>query len=115
MAETRGAATFRTSAAGYDGHIGRYGPALPRALIEATDVSAGQRALDVGRGPGALTAALSEVLGADRVNAIDPSEPFVEACARRLPGVDVRAGSAEALPFPDDSFDVTLARSSSTS
>jgi SAM-dependent methyltransferase len=110
VAETRGPATFRTSAEAYDRHIGRYGPALARALIEATNVSAGQRALDVGCGPGALTEVLSEVLGADRVTAIDPSEPFVEACARRLPAVDVRAGSAEALPFSDHSFDVTLAQ-----
>jgi SAM-dependent methyltransferase len=110
VAETRGAATFRTSAEAYDRHIGRYGPALARALVEATNVSAGQRALDVGCGPGGLTTVLSDVLGPDRVTAIDPSEPFVEACALRLPGVDVRLGSAEALPFPDHSFDVTLAQ-----
>jgi len=110
VAETRGAATFRTSAEAYDRHIGRYGPALARALVETTNVSAGQRALDVGCGPGALTAVLSEVLGSDRVSAVDPSEPFVEACARRLPGVEVRLGSAEALPFPDHSFDVSLAQ-----
>jgi SAM-dependent methyltransferase len=110
MAELRGAATFRTSAEAYDRHIGRYGPALARALIEAANVSAGQRALDVGCGPGALTAVLSEVLGPNRVTAVDPSDPFVEACARRRPGVDVRVGSAEALPFADHSFDVTLAQ-----
>ncbi len=110
MADLTGAATFRTSAEAYDRHIGRYGPALARALVEAAHVSAGQRALDVGCGPGALTAALSEVLGTDQVSAIDPSEPFAEACARRLPGVDVRIGSAEALPFADHSFDVTLAQ-----
>jgi len=110
MAELRGAATFRTSAEAYDRHIGRYGPTLARALIAAANVSAGQRALDVGCGPGALTAVLSEVLGANRVTAIDPSDPFVEACARRRPGVDVRLGSAEALPFADHSFDVTLAQ-----
>lgn len=110
MAHLRGAATFRTSAEAYDRHIGRYGPALARALIEAANVSAGQRALDVGCGPGALTAALSEVLGPDHVTAIDPSEPFVQACARRHPGVDVRIESAEALPFADHSFDVTLAQ-----
>ena len=110
VAETRGAATFRTSAAAYDRHIGRYGPPLARALVEAANVSAGQRALDVGCGPGALTTVLCEVLGFDRVVAIDPSQPFVEACAQRLPGADVRVGSAEALPFPDHSFDVTLAQ-----
>lgn len=52
----QGVATFRTSAEAYDRHIGRYGPALARALVEATNVSAGQQALDVGCGPGALTA-----------------------------------------------------------
>lgn len=110
MVEQRGAATFGTSAEAYDRHIGRYGPVLARALVEAAKVSAGQRALDVGCGPGALTAALCDVLGATCVTAIDPSEPFVEACARRYPGVDVRLGRAEALPFADHSFDVTLAQ-----
>jgi SAM-dependent methyltransferase len=105
-----GIGDLRTSAEAYDRHIGRYGPALGLALIEAANVSAGQRALDVGCGPGALTAALSGVLGPDHVTAIDPSEPFVEACARRHPGVDVRMASAEALPFADHSFDVTLAQ-----
>lgn len=110
MADPKGAVTFRTSAEAYDRHIGRYGPALALALIEAANVSTGQRALDVGCGPGALTAALCRVLGPDHVTAIDPSEPFVEACARRRPGVDVHVGSAEALPFADDSFDVSLAQ-----
>lgn len=110
VAETKGAATFRTSAEAYDRHIGRYGPALARALIEAANVSAGQRALDVGCGPGALTTVLAEVLGSDHVAAVDPSGPFVAACAQRLPDADVRAGNAEALPFPDHSFDATLAQ-----
>lgn len=110
MAETPGTASFRTSAEAYDRHIGRYGPALARALIEIANVSAGQRALDVGCGPGALTAELCQVVGSDGVAAIDPTAPFVEACAQRLPGVDVRLATAEELPFPDDSFDVTLSQ-----
>jgi SAM-dependent methyltransferase len=48
-------------------------------------------------------------LGADSVAAIDPSPPFVAACAARNPGVDVRAGAAEQLPWADATFDVTLA------
>jgi SAM-dependent methyltransferase len=105
-----GAATFQTSAEAYDRHIGRYGPPLARTLIRAAHVRAGLRALDVGCGPGALTAALAEILGPDHVTAIDPSEFFVEACARRHPDVDVRAGNAEALPFTEHAFDVTLAQ-----
>lgn len=40
--------------------------------------------------------------------AIDPSAPFVAACRQRNPGVDVREGFAEKLPFADDSFDAAL-------
>jgi len=106
VAETPGAASFRTSAEAYDRHIGRYGSALAQALIEIANVSAGQRALDVGCGPGALATELCQVLGSNGIAAIDPSTPFVEACARRLPGVDVRLATVEELPFPDDSFAV---------
>lgn len=110
MPNTPAAASFRTSAEAYDRHIGRYGSALARELIEIARVSAGQRALDVGCGPGALAAELCQVLGAGSVAAIDPSRPFVEACVRRLPGADVRLATAEDLPFPDDSFDVALSQ-----
>ncbi|MGH2824873.1 MAG: class I SAM-dependent methyltransferase, partial [Thermoleophilaceae bacterium] len=63
MSGVRGAATFRTSADAYDRHVGRYGSELAAALISASGVQPGQRALDVGCGPGALTAALAELLG----------------------------------------------------
>jgi SAM-dependent methyltransferase len=110
MAEARGATTFRTSADAYDRHIGRYGSELAAALISAAGVQPGQRVLDVGCGPGALTAALAELLGAERVAAVDPSEPFAEACASGLPGVRVEVAAAEALPFGDGSFDAALSQ-----
>ena len=71
-------------------------------------MAAGRRVLDVGCGPGALTAELVRRVGADSVSAVDPSEPFVAAATERHPGVDVRQGSAEQLPFPDDAFDAAL-------
>jgi SAM-dependent methyltransferase len=110
VSEVRGATTFRTSAEAYDRHIGRYGPALAARLIEAADVRPGRRALDVGCGPGALTAALAERLGPERVTAVDPSEPFAEACASRVRGVRVEVAAAERLPFPDDTFDAALSQ-----
>ena len=102
--------TFRVSAGAYDRWIGRYGPSLAPALIEFAGVERGMRALDAGCGPGALTAALVERLGAANVTGADPSEPFVEACRTRLPGVEVVVAPAEALPFGDDSFDAALAQ-----
>jgi SAM-dependent methyltransferase len=68
------------------------------------------RALDVGCGPGALAAELARLLGAERVCAVDPSERYVEACVKRVPGADVRVGAAEALPFEDGGFDAVLAQ-----
>ena len=67
-----------------------------------------QRVLDVGCGPGALSAELVRRLGS--ICAVDPSEPFVLAARDRLPEADVRLASAEQLPFEDDRFDVTLAQ-----
>jgi SAM-dependent methyltransferase len=110
MGEVPGAATFRTPAEAYDRHIGRYGRELGQALIAATGVSAGRRALDVGCGPGALTAELVAVLGAERVAAVDPLLPFADACRRRLPGVQVEVAPAEALPFDAAAFDYALAQ-----
>jgi SAM-dependent methyltransferase len=94
----------------YDRYIGRYSGALGRALIAAAEVREGERALDVGCGPGGLTAELVELLGPGRVAAVDPSEAFATAARGRLPGVDVRVAPAEALPFEDDAFDVALAQ-----
>ena len=66
--------------------------------------------LDVGCGPGALTAVLASRAGADAVSAVEPSASFAAAARERLPGVDVRQSAAERLPFPDDAFDVALAQ-----
>ncbi len=90
--------------------MGKYAEPLAGQFVDLADVRPGQRALDVGCGPGALTAQLVERLGADAVAAIDPSAPFVAAIRARIPNVDVRVGVAEQLPFSDDSFDLTLAQ-----
>src|SRR5262245_66463753 len=68
------------------------------------------RALDVGCGPGALTTALVERLGAANVAGADPSEPFVGAARQRLPGVEFVVAGAEELPFADGSFDAVLSQ-----
>jgi SAM-dependent methyltransferase len=66
--------------------------------------------LDVGAGSGAGTRRLVELVGPERVAAVDPSQPFAEALRDRLPGVDVRLASAESLPFEDGAFDAALAQ-----
>jgi trans-aconitate methyltransferase len=68
------------------------------------------RLLDVGCGPGVLTAELVRRHGADRVDAIDPTPGFVAAARARCPGVDVRQGTAEELPYADDVYAASYAQ-----
>ncbi len=98
------------SADAYGRFMGRFSEPLAIEFLEQSEVRAGQTALDVGCGPGALTAQLVQRLGAGAVRGVDPSASFVEAARVRLPGVDVRLAPAEALPFPDDDVDVALAQ-----
>lgn len=99
-----------TAVDAYDRYVGRYSPKLARELMAAAGVRPGQSALDVGCGPGALTSALVDLLGAENVAAVDPSAAFVEACRQRHPGVRVEVATAEALPFPNAQFDAALAQ-----
>jgi SAM-dependent methyltransferase len=102
--------TFAVAADSYDRFMGRYSAPLAPLVADYGGVRQGQRALDVGCGPGALTGELVARLGAEAVAAVDPSEPFVDAARERHPGVDVRRAAAEELPFPDAEFDVALAQ-----
>lgn len=105
-----GRMSFAVAGDAYDRFMGRYSRELAPRLISFGRVESGMRVLDVGCGPGALTAQLAEHVGAGLVAAVDPSEPFVAACAGRVPGADVRRASAEQLPWPDETFDAALAQ-----
>jgi len=77
---------------------------LYRTAFEALGLGAGTSLLDVGCGSGlALRAAADR--GAD-VTGIDAAEALVDIARRRLPGVDVRVGELEDLPFATGTFDL---------
>jgi ubiquinone/menaquinone biosynthesis C-methylase UbiE len=101
---------FEVAGSDYDRFMGRYSRTLAPQLADFAGVAAGQRVLDVGSGPGALTAELVARLGASNVVAVDPSTPFVAALRERLPDVEAAQASAEALPFEDGAFDAALAQ-----
>jgi len=103
-------AMFAVAAGAYDRFMGRYSSPLAPVFADFASVVSGLRCLDVGCGPGSLTAELANRVGADSVSAVDPSEPFVAAVAQRFPGVEVLQATAEDLPFDDDVFDSTLAQ-----
>jgi SAM-dependent methyltransferase len=102
--------SFDVAAEAYDRFMGRYSLLLSQQLADLAGLRRGHRALDVGCGPGALTAELVARLGPSAVAAVDPSEPFVAAARARNPGVNVLRASAEQLPFPDQAFDAALAQ-----
>jgi ubiquinone/menaquinone biosynthesis C-methylase UbiE len=102
--------TFVVAADAYDRFMGRYSVPLAPQLADLASIAAGQRVLDVGCGPGALTAELVGRLGPEAVSAVDPSEPFVEAARERYPGVGVQRAAAEELPFEAGVFDAALAQ-----
>jgi SAM-dependent methyltransferase len=102
--------SFEVEADAYDRFMGRYSALLSPGLADLAGVAGGDRVLDVGCGPGALTAELVGRLGPEAVSAVDPSEPFVAAARGRHRDVDVRRASAEELPYEDRAFDAALAQ-----
>lgn len=102
--------SFDVSADAYADFMGKYSSPLAPKFADLMRVEPGQRVLDVGCGPGALTDELVRRVGADHVTAIDPSESFVASVALKFPDVKVSLGGAEQLPYPDDAFDVVLAQ-----
>lgn len=102
--------SFQVSAAAYGSFMGRFSEPLAPLFIDAAGVTAGVTALDVGCGPGALTAQLVARLGTSAVHAVDPSESFVKAARARFPHVDIQQGRAESLPFSDRAVDIAMAQ-----
>lgn len=92
----------------YARFMGRYAAPLAEVFAAYAGVGVGDKVLDVGCGPGALTAHLLSV-GAE-VAAIDPSRPFIDALRARFPDIDVRRGTAEELPYDTATFDAALAQ-----
>jgi SAM-dependent methyltransferase len=102
--------SFDASRDAYDRYMGRYSDQLAITFLSFTGGEPGQRALDVGCGPGALTQVLATGLGASHVAAADPSKSFVTACAERVPGADVRQAAAADLPWIDATFDLVVSQ-----
>lgn len=110
MDQVEGARTFAVAGGTYDSFMGRYSLDLAEGFCDAAGVAPGSTALDVGCGPGALTGALVARLGASAVYACDPSPSFRDECAARHPGVVVKLGRAESVPFETASVDHAMAQ-----
>ncbi|GAA3681139.1 class I SAM-dependent methyltransferase [Nocardioides ginsengisoli] len=103
---------FEVSSDAYIRFMGTFSGPLARLFADVglAGVDETLPVVDVGCGPGMLTSELVRRRGASRVAAIDPVETFVAATAAANPGADVRAGSAESLPFADAAFGAALSQ-----
>ena len=89
---------------------------LTEALIEEAGIRAGQSVLDVAGGAGEPSLTIAERVGPDGlVTYTDAVAEMVaaaqqEAQRRAVSNIQFRQGAADALPFDDNSFDVTVSR-----
>jgi ubiquinone/menaquinone biosynthesis C-methylase UbiE len=80
-------------------------------MCEIAGIRTGDRVLDVACGTGALTRAALERAGPQgKVVGIDPNQDMLAVARRRNPDIDWREGRAEAIPFPDASFDAVASQ-----
>ena len=77
------------------------------AMLTSTRTGNGSRFVDLGCGGGGASV-MADSLGA-HVSGLDASEALISIARERIPGADFRVGDLEALPFQDDSFDITFA------
>jgi SAM-dependent methyltransferase len=76
-------------------------------LVDAAEVSSGMSILDVGCGPGYVSAAAAE-RGAIPTG-LDFSREMIAIAKKMFPRIEFREGDAQNLPFADTSFDRVLA------
>lgn len=107
-------AQFGSRAASYlESPVHANGADLDRLRI-LTEKTRPSRVLDLGCGAGHASFAMARG-GAGRVTAFDPSAEMLavvarEAAARGHQALDTQAGSAEALPFADRTFEIVATR-----
>ena len=80
-------------------------------MADAAQVAPGQKVLDVACGTGVLACeAAKRVAPGGAVTGLDRNDGMLAVARRKAPDIDWHCGLAEALPFPDGSFDVVVSQ-----
>lgn len=92
----------------------RWRTAANSAAYLIGELHPGQTVLDVGCGPGTITADLAALVAPGRVTAVDTGREILDRAAaaaaeRGLDNIEFATADVHALDFPDDSFDVVHA------
>lgn len=92
------------------------GGPIARDLVASAALKAGERVLDVGCGTGIVARLAAKALdGAGKVAGLDVNPGMLAVARDVMPesaGIDWYEANAEAIPLPDDSFDVVLCQMS---
>lgn len=86
------------------------GPALEDGVDATLKLTGTENMLDVGCGPGSFLGRLAAGGHTGRLLGVDLSAGMTALAAETFPDVEFQVGDAQALPFPNDSFDVVTAR-----
>ncbi|MBZ0315628.1 MAG: methyltransferase domain-containing protein [Anaerolineae bacterium] len=80
-------------------------------VADAAHIQKGQHVLDVACGTGILARTIAERLGeGSSIVGLDINDGMLAVAAHKAPYIDWRHGTAEALPFNNDSFDVVVSQ-----
>jgi SAM-dependent methyltransferase len=110
MGDGAGHAYFEDAAA-YEKFMGRWSRAAGRIFLEWLAAPRNSRWLDVGCGTGVFTGLIVETMSPSSVSAVDSTRPQIEHARRHAASqrADFQIADAQALPFPDNSFDIVVA------
>jgi ubiquinone/menaquinone biosynthesis C-methylase UbiE len=93
----------------YDRRWSFYVNATVQETMHRLDLNSHERILDLGCGTGTLIQRLLHLAPEIEIFGLDPSAEMLNIARQKLPkSVELRLGSADSIPFPNESFDLII-------